>query len=427
MTLWRLIRKEIGQRRMNFLLGALSAMIAVGTATALLTLLQSHDLRTAAILEAKQKTTEAEMARMEDDYRRIMKELGFNMLILPNGQDLAAYYSEGEATLDMPEDYVNLLARANLMQIQHILPIVEKKIRWPEQGMRSIVLIGTRGETPGGGVGTPREPIMVGVPKGLAVVGHEIWDSLGLKQGDPITILGRTFRVGLCQPERGTRDDISVWIDLAEAQAMLDMPGRINAIQALKCLCENNDLETVRAEVNKILPGAKVVEFTGKVVTRALAREKAAEEAARSIASEKAHRATMRAETETLAAWLIPLAGAGAAAWLALLMLANVRERRAEIGMLRALGLRSRQIMAIFLSKAFLIGLIGGALGYAVGFGLGLLGGEAPAEASTASALFRPALLAAALAAAPALAMLASWLPALLAARQDPAVVLREE
>ena len=50
----------------------------------------------------------------------------------------------------------------------------------------------------------------------------------------------------------------------------------------------------------------------------------------------------------------------------------------------------------------------------------------APAQAQAAMRLFDLQLLLTVLAAAPVLSAVASWLPALLAAQQDPAVILRE-
>lgn len=52
-------------------------------------------------------------------------------------------------------------------------------------------------------------------------------------------------------------------------------------------------------------------------------------------------------------------------------MLVSVSERRAEIGLLRALGARARQVLAVFLAEAVLISSLGGAIGLCLG-GLGV-------------------------------------------------------
>ena len=426
MSPWLLILREIRLRWISFALGVVSVLVAVGVLTAQLTLLVAHDLRTQQILEEKRAETEAEMRVLEDDYRKIMKKLGFNILLLPEDQRLAELYVAGHSARDMPESYVDRLANSGIMTIRHLLPIAEQEIQWPEEDGRTIILVGTRGEVPLSHR-APLEPMMVAVRAGSAVLGYAIWDSLGLRVGDTITLLGRKFSVGRCHPARGTRDDITVWVDLAEAQQLLGMEGRINAILALKCHCQGADVSSICEDIAGILPGVQVIELATRVITRAEARDRAAAAAKAALEAERMHRVHLRGEREAFASWLVPLVTLGAAAWIGLLALVNVRERTAEIGILRALGVRSRQIMLVFLARAMLVGLAGAVLGYGVGFAVGLLAGEVSLATDTAGALFMPGLLALVTAAAPLLAALASWPPALAAARQDPALVLREE
>ncbi len=419
MTLWQLVIREIRLRWVSFALAVASVLAAVAVLIAQVTLLTAHDVSTRRILADKQARTEAEVRRMEDDYRKIMKQLGFNLLILPAGQSLQEFYAEGRVTADMPEQYATKLAGAGLMTINHLLPALEMSIRWPEQGERPIVLVGMRGEMPLAR-GEPQEPMMVPVPAGSAVIGDEIRRSLGLKVGDSITLLGREFAVSSCLPERGTRDDITIWIDLRQAQEMLGAPGRINSILALQCLCEGSDIASIRRDVGKLLPGVQVIELASKAVTRAEARERAAVAAETATEAERAHRARLRRDRESLMAWLLPLVTLGAAVWVGLLAFMNVRERTPEIGILRALGLRSRQIATLFLARAGLAGLVGALLGYGVGFAVGVISGGVGTLAA-----FNPGLLGLVVMAAPLVAAVASLSPAVVAASRDPAAILR--
>lgn len=426
MNISRLVIKEILHRKLNFALGILSVLVAVGGLVAQYTILRAYDLRTGEILVEKEKQTEAEMRVMEDDYRKIMKKLGFNLLILPEQENLDDFYVEGRTLQDMPEEYVKKLAAAGLVTIRHLLPTIEQKIAWSERGGRVIILNGTRGEMQTG-KREIEEPILTPVPPGTAVLGHRIAGDLGLKTGDAVTLLGESFTVGEVYPERGTAADVTVWVDLAQAQKLLNRPGRISAILALKCQCEGSDLPNLRKQIGAILPGTHVIWLADRVATRAEARDRAALTAQMAVESEKRNRAAMRAELEAFAAWLVPLVTVGAAVWIGLLALMNVRERTAEIGILRALGFRSSQVLAVFLARALLMGFIGAVLGYGAGFTVGLFSGEVAVGARAVASLFRPGLLLLTLGAAPLLAAFASWPPALLAARQDPALALREE
>ena len=55
------------------------------------------------------------------------------------------------------------------------------------------------------------------------------------------------------------------------------------------------------------------------------------------------------------------------ALWVGLVFYSNVRERRSEVGILRALGARTGAILRLFLTKALVMGCAGGVAGYAVG------------------------------------------------------------
>lgn len=426
MTLWHLVTREILHQKLNFALGICSVIVAAGVLVAELTLLDAHDERTRQILVEKEARTAEEMARMEDDYRKIMKKLGFNLLILPAGQSLENYYATGYVTEYMPEEYVHRLAGSGLMTIRHLLPSIEQKITWPEQKGRSIILVGTRGEVPVTHL-APKEPMLLAVNPGEMIVGYQIAISLGLKVGDRVRLFRESFRISEIHDERGTKDDITIWIDLAKAQEMFGLQGKINAILALKCHCLGNQLSQIREDVARILPETQIVEVDSKVVTRAEARDRARAAAEMALAAEQANRTRMRGELEKFAAWLIPMVIIGSTVWIALLALGNVRHRRNEIGILRAVGLRSVQVLNIFLAKAILLGIIGAFLGYLAGFAVGVASGEMAMNMQTAGKLFNPGLFFLVLFTAPLLSALASWIPALIAAGQDPAEVLREE
>ncbi len=428
MNVLRLIVREIRYRKLNFALGVLSVLVAVGVLVAELTLLHTHDLRTEKIIAEKEAETKAKMAEMQDDYRKMMKKLGFNILILPKDQQLGDLFAEDYAAKTMPEEYAKRLADSRIMTVRHLLPILQRKLTWPEQ-KRTILLVGTRGEVPLAHR-KPKEPMMTLVPRDQMVVGYELHRSLELEEGDTTTLLGHEFTVAKCHPERGTKDDITIWISLDQAQELLQAKGmiesqdRINGILALQCFCFDSVLAEIRKEVASILPDTQVVEFQTKVLIRAEARQRAADEAKRAIAAEKAHRARMREEREGFAAIIVPVVIIGCTVWVGFLAYTNVRERRPEIGILRALGVRRVQVFGIFLGKALLVGLAGAALGYLGGLLVGIQWGEAPAEVAGAAPLFDPTLLLPVLLAAPLLSAVASWLPALTAAQQDPAVVL---
>ncbi|MFB3826504.1 MAG: ABC transporter permease [Bryobacteraceae bacterium] len=415
-----MVIREITRRKANFVSGLVAVTLAVAVLAGSMTVLRLHDLRTQHIVARKEQETRKRMALLEDDYRKIMKNLGFNLLIFPANQKLSDFYADDAVTAYMPDTYATRLAEARIVTIRHLLPSLQEKVLWPEK-KRTIILIGTRGEVPSM-FRDAQEPILTAVEKGRAVVGYELARSLGLKPGDRITLFGRAFIVSECHEERGTRDDISIWIDLSQAQEILGKPGRINAILALKCLCAGNELANVRRDVAAVLPGAQVIEHGSKVLTRAEARERASREAAGALAAEMRNRQHLRDEQERFSSILVPLVLLASALWVGLVFYTNVRERRGEIGILRALGARTRTILGMFLAKALLMGITGGLAGYTAGILVGL-----GRQTDTTLAFLDVRLFLLACCTAVALSLAASWAPAYYAAQQDPAQVLREE
>jgi putative ABC transport system permease protein len=424
MKLRRVIVREILHRKLNFSLGVVSVGLAVACVVGSLAALQKHDARTEQIIAAKEAETRERMARLEDDYRKITKELGFNVLILPRNQNLSDLFAQDYATNTMPEEYVERLAKSQVATIQHLLPSLQEKLKWPEHE-RTIILMGVRGEVPILRA-DPKKPILEPVPPSTMVVGFELHRSLKLQAGDKVRLMGREFTVGRAQPERGTKDDITIWINLKEAQELLHRPGLINGILALECVCAADSLDKVRAEITRILPETQVIEFHSQTLARAEARQRAAAEAREAIQKEKDNRARLRWERQALVAVLGPVVVLACGAWIALLSLSNVRERRTEIGLWRALGVRAHVILGLFLGRAVLIGLGGAVWGYGLGWAIGAWWREGPGLAQVAGPRPDPILALAVLAGAPFLAVLASWLPSFLASQQDPAEVLSE-
>ena len=432
MGIFTMVLKEMRQHRLNLALSVFSVAAVAACLGGVSTVLRAYENRQQTILVRKQDQVETEMKALEDDYRKITKKMGFNVLILPKNQNLAEFYSESFAAEVMPEEYVQKLANSDIVTIQHLLPSLQQKTKWPEYN-RTILLTGVRDEVPIA-YRDPKTPIQQPVPEGGIVLGHELASSLDLQPGKEVALMGKKFTVAKVYGERGNIDDITVWINLGDAQQMLDKEGKINGILALECSCAWADLPQVREEIEGILPGTQVIEKSSQALARAETRWRAAEETKARVEHEIEAQATLQKEREGLAGAVLPVVVAVAAIWIGFLAWSNVRERRPEIGILRAMGWRGPQIMGLFLGRAAMIGLLGGAAGYLLGWGLALAWDaslEAVAyegtTALTLSPLFNPVLFASAAVLAPVAAILAGWLPAQLAAAQDPADILRGE
>jgi len=424
MSFSRLILREIFYRKLSFCLGVFSAAAAVAGFVVALIILERFDQRTERIIAAKEEETRAKMAVLEDDYRKMMLKMGFNVLIMPKEQNLADLYADDFASKYMPEEYATRLAQSRVATINHILPSLQQKLNWSEYG-RTVLLMGVRSEVYV--QSKQQRPMIEPVATGTMVLGCELARNFRLGAGEKAKLLGREFSVAKINAARGNKDDITVWINLAEAQELLDKRGLINGILALDCTCDTVDrLSRIRGEILGVLPDTQVIEFASQALARAEARQRAAAEAQAAIARERQNRAMQREEREAMAARVVPIVALVAALWTGLLAFNNVRERRAEIGVLRALGVRSRQILAVFLGRAVLIGLAGACLGYAVGVLVGEGWKEGPGAGLGTAFPFGAQAVVAILASAALVTGLAGWIPAWIAAHQDPADALKE-
>jgi predicted lysophospholipase L1 biosynthesis ABC-type transport system permease subunit len=101
-----------------------------------------------------------------------------------------------------------------------------------------------------------------------------------------------------------------------------------------------------------------------------------------------------------------------------------VLERRREIGVMKALGARSRTILQLLLLESGLVGLLGGSIGMAMAI---IASAVLDAEVLNISSSFDPLVIGGLILLAVALALLASILSALPASREKPLIVLRYE
>ena len=428
MKIRQLVIKEILHRKLNFCLIVSAIIIATTSLICSVMLLHVYDLRTNEILHKKEAELKTSMDELKDDTRKSMLKLGFNLVILPDDQNLADWYLDDFSTKYMPESYADTLAASDIIYIRHILPSLQEKITWPEQN-RTIILVGTRGEVPNLHL-SPQKPMVQQVPEGTIILGYELHTSLNIKVNDKIELMGRTFTVKDCYEERGSKDDITAWISLKEAQELLRKEGKINAILALKCLCADSELPVIRKEVATILPGTLVIEQGSKVIAREEARTQVANEAAMTLEKEKIGREKIGNERKRMVTILIPVTLLSCALWVAFMGFINVRSRRKEIGILRAVGVSARTIFMLFTWKHILMGITGGIAGLilsgAITFIFTMSMGTIQVELFGSAYLILKLVIVSIIGAV-FLTVAAGWIPSIIASGQDPAEILREE
>lgn len=356
---------------------------------------------------------------------RELDTLGANVLVLPKSVSLQDYYSADMHEQVIPEEYVMRLTLSNIQGVDNLSPKLCAPVKL--QG-RTFTLTGIlpksefQAKAAWAGAGVFSRPIgcgamNVGPPKPEdkkalvrkrvietlggheALVGADVAETLRLREGDTITLLGESFSIAAVLPQMGTVDDSRIFAHLHTVQRLTGAGPVVNCIEIVGC-CKQISAGLVD-KLNALLPEAKVVTVKQVVATQANVNT------------------MMERLSLIFVAIMVVVGGAGVANY----MYANVFERRREIGTLMALGAGGGVILRIFLRKGALLGLAGGLSGYLAGTLLAITLGPRLAGVI----VFPMPLLALwALLISVGVAVLGSYLPARWASRLDPCATLQE-
>lgn len=189
------------------------------------------------------------------------------------------------------------------------------------------------------------------------LIGKGLADTMGVKVGDRITMVGRSqheqmrqrtmtvvgvFDLGLSDIEKQ-----SVYISLGEAQSLYDVTGSTEvAIFLEKLGQESNVIDSMKPG----LPGYEIESFQANYPDLASAIN------------------SKNGVMDIFSVIIIAIAGVG----ILNLLLMAVYERTREIGVLGAMGLKPNQISLLFVLEGIMIGLVGVAVG--IVFGLAING-----------------------------------------------------
>ncbi|MEO8195639.1 MAG: ABC transporter permease [Thermoanaerobaculia bacterium] len=221
---------------------------------------------------------------------------------------------------------------------------------WSEAPFRAYLGVGGRALAGGGGLTS-----FLTTP-GAMLLESTTAAKLGLEVGGTLDVLVGARRekltlVGLLRPESETaREALAnlALVDIATAQEILDLPGRLTRIDL--ALPEGAAGDRLRARLAELLP-------PGVRLARASSRPEALEQMTR------AFRFNLQA--------LSLLALLCGTFLIYNTMTFSVVQRRELFGRLRALGVRRGEILALVLTEAAVLGIVGSALGLLLGVALG--------------------------------------------------------
>jgi putative ABC transport system permease protein len=209
----------------------------------------------------------------------------------------------------------------------------------------------------------------------VAVIDSGYATSRNLKVGSALTIDQVTFTViGIVRQAQATSPP-DVYVPLARAQDLTlyagSLTGDVSTIYVATASAA--DIPAVSQEISRLLPGTTVTSQA-------------------SLASEVTGSVSSAARlADDLGRWLAVLVLIAAFAVACLLTVAAVARRVGEFGTLKAMGWRTRRIVAQVLGEALVMGIVGAAAGTGLGFaGAAIITAVAPKLSATVGGITAP-------------------------------------
>lgn len=241
--------------------------------------------------------------------------------------------------------------------------------------------------------------------RAVAVIGHAVARELFPGEepvGRVVRIGGHRMRVIGVLQSKGTQLGTNVdEVAVVPVATSLRMFNRSSLFRVMVQVREGADLERVEADIVRLLAERHGEEDVTVITQDAL------------VATFSQILGALTLALGAIAAISLSVAGIG----IMNVMLVSVSERTREVGLLRAVGVGRRQVLAVFLAEAALLAAAGGLLGLAVGWGaVRVLVGLFPALPASPPAW----AIAASMSLALGVGVLFGLLPARRAARLDP-------
>jgi ABC-type antimicrobial peptide transport system permease subunit len=234
------------------------------------------------------------------------------------------------------------------------------------------------------------------------LLGKMMADAMNKGIGDTVELTGSRFRVVGIYKSTTSWMEMGGIISLRDAQTMMGKPRKVSLYMVK--VDNPSRAEDIVEEINAKYPEIHA-SLTGE------------------FAEEMPDMQSMDAMMGAISFLAIAVGGMGVMNT----MLMTVLERTREIGVLRALGWRSRRILSMILQEAIWLGLLGGLSGILIAFGLGSLMGKIPIMGDVLNLIWEIDIFTRAITIALLLGVLGGLYPALRATRLQPVEALRYE
>jgi len=231
-------------------------------------------------------------------------------------------------------------------------------------------------------------------------IGYDVPEAFGYDVGDEITLRGQKFEIVGRVSKLNTEDDLNIYMPIDIAQELSSKEGIVNAV--LVTAESAGDIDNVAREIEDSYDD--ITAYTDKEAKREF----------ENITSQFTYMIYFLGSISAI------IAGVG----IMNVMFMSVKERRRELGTMKALGATTGQILGIVISEAVILSFIGATIGIILSYGVAGIVNDA---VKTELATITPNLIILSLVFAISIGVLGGFLPARQASKLDPAEVLRYE
>lgn len=277
----------------------------------------------------------------------VMKNMGHNLLILPEEADVRSIYACSDEQILFSDDITRRMSKARNLSSRYYVSVLQARVEVEDQELllTGVEPVGSENETP------EKRNMVLPLAESETRLGYECARTLQKGIGESVHILGEEFRVVEILPPKATLDDCRVYISLPRCQKLLGKEGQINFILAFLCLHGGSLDDALRLQEQRLadmFPGFRQISRMDIAQGRHIAR----------ITTRKSLH------------YLLGIVAAATVIIIAMTGLQEVNDRRHETGIMISMGVSHAYIVSLYVVKTLVLALTASVVGFLLGSAL---------------------------------------------------------
>jgi putative ABC transport system permease protein len=292
----------------------------------------------------------------QNDLNQQLENFGANLVIYPKSDAFSLQYGGVNlASVDVKQSEINEDDIEKIYMIENaenINILSPKAVGAVYLGDDLVPLVGVDFEAE---IDLKKWWVIIGdVPElGEALIGNSIHDKLGIDLGQAVEFNDQIFKVSGLLNNTGSQDDDVIFVGLNDAQKVLGKEGKISLIEIM-AFCNTCPIDEIIRQIEEALPNVKGVAARQLINTQMTFTQKFLEFG-------------FAVSIFILLIGIISLSTS---------MVSFVKDKTKEIGIMRAVGFRKKDVGRIIVFEVVIIAVLSGLIGFGVGHVIATLLGQ---------------------------------------------------